>query len=122
MSFQKLINLSPSTKSLNRLNLFPFNRNLCSATVTSSNKSKITEENTFIGQNELDQKRSDKSDNKLYSADGNWHISCGLVIQRFPSVVPEFNVIEKSFHEYNLKLEYEKSLLSDYDYAIEKVR
>ena len=71
-----------------------------------------------------DTKQDTKSslEDKLCSSDGDWHISCGLVIQRFPLIVPELNIIERSLNEYNLMLEYEKSLLSEYDYAIQKVR
>lgn len=129
MSFQKLIRFSSSTNQ-QLLNLLPANRGLCS--IGSSNRSSLNPSSlngrssaggalprrTLSSQTSPDQ----SSDNKLLSADGEWHVSAGLVIQRYPVLTPELNVVEKSFHEYNLKLEYAKSLLSDYDCAIHKVR
>lgn len=105
MSLQKLIAFNSSTKSnlLGSIKLNKFNRNLCSQADKAS-------------------KQDDTNATKLRSSDGRWNISCGLVIQRYPQVVPELNIIEKNIYDYNLKLEYERSLLNDYDYAIEKVR
>ena len=113
MSFQKLIRIS-SRSNQPIWSWLQANR-LCSAGNSSRRSDDRVPRRAVSG-------KPDQSDGHRCSADGEWHVSAGLVIQRYPTLTPELNVIEKSFLECSQKLEYEKSLLSDYDYAINKVR